>query len=236
MWSGPRNVSTALMRSFEARGDSLVCDEPLYAHYLAETGLQHPMRDEILAEGETDWREVARVLTQAPRGGQPVYYQKHMAHHLLPGIGREWLDSLTHAFLIRDPLEMLPSLDAKYPNPVLTDTGLPQQVELFEAVQAAGGDTPAVVDARDLLESPGEVLAQLCARLGLEYTPSMLSWPPGPRSTDGVWASHWYGSVETTTGFGSWKPRTSPCPEHLTPLLEECMPYYETLYAARLGA
>jgi hypothetical protein len=236
MWSGPRNVSTALMRSFEARGDALVCDEPLYAHYLAQTGLEHPMREEILASGETDWRAVAQVLTSAPPGGEPVFYQKHMAHHLLPNIERDWLGALTHAFLIRDPLEMLPSLDAKYPDPTLADTGLPQQVELFEAVRAAGGATPAVVDARDLLESPASVLAQLCARLDLEYTDAMLSWPKGPRSTDGVWAAHWYGSVETTTGFGTYSPRTAPCPEHLVPLLEECTPYYETLHAARLGA
>lgn len=236
MWSGPRNVSTALMRSFEARGDTLVSDEPLYAHYLKETGLVHPMREEILAAGETDWRRVAETLTSSPPDGEPVFYQKHMAHHLLPDIGREWLEALTHAFLIRDPLEMLPSLDAKYPNPRLEDTGLPQQVELFEAVRAAGGEPPAVVDARDLLQAPSEVLSALCERLGLEFTEAMLTWEPGPRSTDGVWASHWYGSVETTTHFGTWEPRTAPLPEHLAPLLEECRPYYETLYSARLRA
>ncbi|MCB9915706.1 MAG: HAD family hydrolase [Planctomycetes bacterium] len=236
MWSGPRNVSTALMRSFEARGDTFVVDEPLYAHYLAATGLAHPLATEVIAAGETDWRAVARALTAPPPDGSAVFYQKHMAHHLLPEIGREWLGALRHAFLIREPGAMLASLDAKYPAPGLLDTGLPQQVELFDAVRAATGATPPVVDSRDLLEAPGAVLAALCARLDLDYTPRMLSWPPGPRASDGVWAGHWYHNVLDTTGFGRWSPPAAPLPAHLEPLLAECHPYYERLYAHRLTA
>lgn len=236
MWSGPRNVSTALMRSFEARGDTFVCDEPLYAYYLAETGLEHPMAREIVEHGEEDWRRVATQLTRAPKDGSAVYYQKHMAHHLLRDIERNWLGELSNALLIRDPRAMLPSLDAKYPNPTLADTGLQQQLELFEELNRFTGTPPPVVDSRDLLTNPAVVLEQLCARLGIEYTDAMLSWPTGPRDTDGVWASHWYANVETTTGFGEWKPREAPVPAHLEPLLEECLPYYETLHAQRLRA
>ena len=234
MWSGPRNLSTALMRSFEARGDSRVVDEPLYAHYLESTGLQHPMREEVLEAGETDWRRVAQELSGGGPVDPPVYYQKHMAHHLLPHIEREWLEALDHAFLIRDPAEMLTSLDAKYPDPALEDTGLPQQVELFEARRARDGVPPPVLDARDVLADPGGVLSALCTALSLDYTERMLSWPEGRRETDGVWASHWYASVEASTGFGPQRTTHTEVPDRLRPLLEEALPYYRTLHAHRL--
>ena len=131
MWSGPRNISTALMRSWENRSDTVVCDEPLYAHYLGETGLDHAMREEVIASQPTDWSEVAAHLTGPIPEGAPVYYQKHMAHHLLDGVGREWLAKLVNCFLIREPMGMLPSLDQKLPNPRVLDTALPQQVALF---------------------------------------------------------------------------------------------------------
>lgn len=235
MWSGPRNLSTALMRSFEARGDTRVVDEPLYACYLASTGLDHPMAAEVIASGQRDWRAVARALTQNGPAEPPIFYQKHMAHHLMPEIERDWLEELEHAFLIRDPAEVLASLDAKYPDPTLADTGLPQQLELFEARAARDGVAPPVVDARDLLSDPERTLRALCAALHLDYTPRMLSWAPGRRSTDGVWASHWYGSVETSTGFGPPRESRLHVPARLEPLLEEARPYYQTLHAQRLG-
>ena len=147
MWSGPRNVSTALMRSFESRSDTAVCDEPLYAHYLAETGLPHPGRGEILARCDADWRSVAAHLVGPVPGDKPLWYQKHMAHHLLPGVGRGWLEQLEHAFLIRDPRGMLVSLDKVTPDPRVQDTGLPQQLALFEDVRARTGRTPPRVHA-----------------------------------------------------------------------------------------
>jgi hypothetical protein len=234
MWSGPRNVSTALMRAFEARDDCAVCDEPLYAHYLAVTKLPHPGAEAVIASQPTDWREVARALTGPAPGGERVFYQKHMAHHLLPEVGRGWVWELANAFLIRDPREMLPSLDAVFPDPGLEDTGLPQQVELFEELRRRTGEVPPVVDSRDLLREPKGVLRALCARLGLDFQESMLSWPPGRRETDGVWAEHWYAGVERSTGFAPWKPKEAPFPARLEPLLARCEEPYRQLHAHRI--
>jgi hypothetical protein len=220
------------MRSFEARGDTWVTDEPLYAHYLKETGLPHPMAQEIMAAGETAWRQATLAMTSDPAGGYRVHYQKHMAHHLLGHIGRDWLGSLSHAFLIRDPAQMLASLDAKQPHPSLEDTGLPQQVELFLALEKESGKAPPVVDAGDLLEDPRGRLTLLCEGLGLEFTPKMLTWPPGSRESDGVWASHWYANVEASSGFGPPKTQAAPLPAHLEELCSQCQPLYETLARA----
>jgi hypothetical protein len=234
MWSGPRNVSTALLRSWGNRADTAVVDEPLYAHYLAQTGLAHPGADRIVAQGETDWREVVDQLTGPVPGDRPIYYQKHMAHHLLGGIERGWMERLEHAFLIRDPAEMLPSLDKVWPDPVLCDTGLPQQVELFEAQYERTGKRPAVVDARDLLAAPRPMLESLCDSLGVPFDEAMLAWPAGRRDPDGVWAPFWYGSVERSTGFAPWKPNKEPLPDHLRELAEACRAPYETLASQRL--
>ena len=236
MWSGPRNISTALLRSWGNRPDTFVSDEPLYAHYLAETGLDHPGRDEILAAMETGWERVVAALTGPVPEGRALWYQKHMAHHLLPGVGRAWLAGFRQAFLIRDPRAMLLSLDKVTPNPRLEDTGLPQQVELFDEVRRATGATPPVIDSRDVLEAPEPMLRALCDALGVAFTPAMLSWPAGRRDTDGVWAPHWYAQVEASTGFGPYVERDEPLPAHLEPVLAECLPIYRALYAVRLQA
>lgn len=236
MWSGPRNVSTALMRSFESRGDSKVCDEPLYAHYLDQTGRIHPGRDEVLGSQPVDWRVVLAELTGPLPEGVRLYFQKHMAHHLLPNIDRAALEGLTHAFLIRDPREMLPSLARVLKDPVLADTGLPQQVEILRSVREETGALPPILDSRDLLENPEGLLRALCDRLGIEFDPRMLHWEPGPRSTDGVWAEHWYGSVEQSTGFAPYVPKSAPLSPELEALYEECLPHYRELHALRLQA
>lgn len=237
MWSGPRNVSTAMLRSFGAREDAVVVDEPLYAHYLQVTGLEHPGRAETLERHEADWRKVARELTEAELpAGKRVYYQKHMAHHLLDGMQGAWLDKLTHGFLLRDPRAMLASLDAKYPNPQLADTGLPQQCAIFDSVCDKLGETPPVVDAQDLLQNPRGVLAQLCERLGLEFDEDMLSWSAGPRETDGAWAPYWYASVNETTGFRPYRPNQAELAPELEALLDECLPLYAKLHAHRIQA
>ena len=233
MWSGPRNISTALLRSWGNRPDTFVSDEPLYAHYLAETGLDHPGRDEILTHCEADWRAVADHLTGPVPEGRSLWYQKHMAHHLLPGVGREWLGELRHAFLIRDPRAMVLSLDKVTPDPELEDTGLPQQVELFEAL-SRGGAAPPVIDARDVLEAPEAMLRALCSALGVEFLPAMLTWPAGARATDGVWAPHWYANVERSTGFGPYRPSEEDLPARLEPVVEACREPYQLLHAARL--
>jgi hypothetical protein len=236
MWSGPRNISTALMRSFGSRPDTAVCDEPLYACYLARRDVDHPGREEVVAHGETDWRAVARFLTGPVPGGKAVFYQKHMAHHLLPEIGRAWLDELVHAFLVRDPREMLLSLAKVMPAPTALDTGLPQQLELFRSVERRLGRPPPVVDARDVLEDPAGLLRTLCTALGLEFMPAMLAWEPGLRPTDGIWARHWYGEVVKSTGFERWRPREGELPERLAPVHAECLRAYRELRERRLTA
>ncbi|MDX1532502.1 MAG: hypothetical protein R3362_13305, partial [Rhodothermales bacterium] len=163
-----------------------------------------------------------------------VYYQKHMAHHLLPEVGRDWLAGLRHAFLIRDPAEMLASLARVLPEPRLEDTGLPQQVELFERTAAGAGAPPPVLDARDVLEDPEGLLRALCAALGVPFDPAMLRWAPGPRPTDGVWGRHWYGTLWRSTGFEPYRPKAEPMPDRLRPLLDACEPLYRRLYRHRL--
>lgn len=232
MWSGPRNISTALMRSFGARPDTHVSDEPLYAHYLAETGLAHPMAAEILATHPSDWRAVAAELTGPVPGGRAVWYQKHMAHHLLPGVERGWLDALTHAFLIREPRAMLTSLLEKLDAPVRAeDTGLPQQVELFRWLRERAGTTPPVIDSRDVQDHPAEVLGALCAALGISFEDSMLAWDPGPRDTDGVWGPHWYGSTLRSSGFTPYRPKPTSVPPEYEGLAQDLEGLYAELRA-----
>jgi hypothetical protein len=228
MWSGPRNLSTALMRSFGNRADCTPVDEPLYAAYLAETGLDHPGRDEVIASQPTDWRVVCAELTDGPVP-TPLQYQKHMTHHLLPSIDRSALGGLQHAFLVRDPERVLTSYAKVREEPTLEDLGLPQQAELFERY---GGP---VVDAADVLRDPAATLGLLCAALGIEFDEAMLAWPAGPRDTDGVWAPHWYAGVEASTGFAPYSPGSGdPLPDRLRPLLERCRPYYDALAAYSL--
>lgn len=231
MWSGPRTVSTALMRAFEHRADCAVVDEPLYAAYLAATGLDHPGRDEVLASQPTDWRQVLAALTAGPvPAGVHVQYQKHMAHHLLPGMDLAALAGLRHAFLVRDPAEVVVSYAAVRAEPTLADLGLAQQLALFERY---GGP---VVDARDLLDRPEPTLRALCAALDLRFDPDMLAWPAGPRDTDGVWAPYWYAGVRASTGFAPYRPPAGPVPDRLQPLVDRCRPLYDTLAAHRIRA
>jgi hypothetical protein len=228
MWSGPRNISTALMRSFGARPDTVVVDEPMYAHYLASTGIEHPAREAILASQSTRWPVVAAMLTGPIPARCTVYYQKHMTHHLLPGMGRDWIGKLANAFLIRDPAHVIASYAKVRGATTLADLGFAQQVEIFRAY---GGP---VVDSADLLRDPAGVLDRLCAALGIGFDPVMLAWPPGRRSTDGVWAEHWYAAVEASTGFARYDPKPANVPAHLRALADEAQPYYDELAAHRL--
>jgi hypothetical protein len=228
MWSGPRNLSTALLRSFGARTDTVVVDEPLYAHYLAVTGLDHPGRDEVMAGQPTRWQDVAGQLTGPVPDGCRVYYQKHMTHHLLPDIGRDWIGRFANAYLIRDPAHVATSYAKVRNAPTLADLGYVQQAEIFRLY---GGP---VVDAADLLRDPPGVLDRLCAALGIPFDPAMLSWPPGRRPTDGVWAPYWYAAVEASTGFAPYDPKPAAVPAHLQSLVEEARPHYEALAQHRI--
>ncbi|MEO1723664.1 MAG: HAD family hydrolase [Pseudomonadota bacterium] len=207
MWSGPRNLSTAMMRSFGARSDTDVVDEPFYAAYLAETGIDHPMRAEVLAAGERDWRRVAEDCARTPPAGR-VRYEKHMTHHMVPGIGLDWLEGAAIAFLIRDPAEVAASYAAKREAFALDDLGFERQAELFDHCTDLLGTPPPVVDATTIRRRPRETLCSLCGALGLPFEEAMLSWPSGARETDGVWGAHWYAAVNRSTGFAP--PPASP--------------------------
>ncbi|WP_431857539.1 hypothetical protein [Azospirillum sp.] len=236
MWSGPRNISTAMMRAWENRPDTAVVDEPFYAVYLAETGLDHPGREEVLASQPTDWRTVAATLVDDPvPGGRAIFYQKHMTHHMLPGVGLDWTDRVRNAFLIRDPAEVVASYVQRRGSVDLADIGVERQAELFDREADRLGRAPPVVDARDVLVAPAATLARLCDALGVPFTEAMLRWPPGRRATDGVWAPHWYASVEASTGFGAPPPRAPALSGDLLRVAEAARPTYERLHRWRLA-
>ena len=234
MWSGPRNISTAMMRSFENRGDCAVVDEPFYAHYLAHTGLDHPGREEVIAAGEPDWRKVAARLVGPVPQAKAIWYQKHMTHHLLPHIGREWLRGLTHVFLIRDPREVLASYIRSRPQVTAEDIGVLQQLDIYEYVSELCGRRPPVIDAAEFLKAPEAQLRALCAELGIAFTPRMLSWRAGPRASDGVWAAYWYEAVLRSTGFEPYRPREPHVPPEHQAIIDQVMPAYEVLWELRL--
>ena len=234
MWSGPRNISTAMMRAWENRPDATVVDEPFYACYLAATGLHHPGRDEVIASQPVDWREVVAGLTGPLPDGFAVQYQKHMTHHMLPEIGRDWLGEVTSCFLVRTPAEVVASYAETRKAPTLEELGFPQQAELFDQVSERLGRAPPVLDASDVLRDPAAMLAALCESVGIAFDARMLSWPAGPRPTDGVWAKHWYHSVERSTGFKPLRAHTKPVPPALARLVDAAQPIYERLAAHRL--
>lgn len=235
MWSGPRNISTAMMRAFENRPDTAVIDEPLYGAWLDATDESHPMADAIIDAMETDWRKVWRTLAGPVPGGKAIWYQKHMTHHLLPAmLDREWLGSFTHAFLIRDPRAVVASYLNKRDRVSDEAIGVPQQWALYRFVTEELGQDPPIIDSGEFLHDPEGHLRALCERLGIEFNMKMLHWPEGPRATDGLWAPHWYDAVWKSTGFG-------PPPAGLPKLEGDaagvaacCLPSYERLFEKRL--
>jgi hypothetical protein len=233
LWSGPRNVSTALMYSFAERPDTRVVDEPLYAHYLAATGADHPGRDEVMASMSTDGNAVMHELLTRPLD-RPVLFAKQMAHHLV-GIDLRWLEGAHHMLLIRDPAEMLPSLAEVLGEVGLGDTGLDRQVALVRHLEAEGA-RPFCIDARQLLLDPPAVLAEACGRLGIEFLPTMLEWRRGPRPEDGVWAKHWYAGVHDSTGFRPWRASSRTLPPSMKDLHERCRVRYDFLFERAIRA
>jgi Sulfotransferase domain len=235
MWSGPRNISTAMMRAWENREDCAVSDEPLYAAYLAATGLDHPGREEVIAVGDRDWQRVVESLLGPAPDNATVWYQKHMSHHLLPEMATDWVLGLRNAFLIRDPAEVVASYVKSRATVTVDDIGLPQQWRLFAFLRERTGETPPVIDAGDFLRAPEAHLRALCAWLGIAFTPRMLSWPPGPRASDGVWAPYWYETVWKSTGFETWHPRNIALSDEHAAVAEVCRPIYECLRAQRIA-
>jgi hypothetical protein len=235
MWSGPRNISTAMMRSWGNRPDTAVIDEPFYAYYLEKTNKAHPGSAEVIAQGETDWRRIVADLTERPTpSAKRIFFQKQMTHHLLPEINREWMTDLTNCFLIRDPREVILSYIKKNPDPKLEDLGFAQQCEIFTFVHERSDSIPPVVDARDVLQNPERILRLLCHAIGVPFDTAMLSWSPGLRETDGLWAKYWYNEVAKSTSFQPYKPRDGNVPNRLREIHERCQECYEQLYQYRL--
>ena len=227
LWSGPRNVSTALMYSFAQRADTKVFDEPLYGHYLKNTEAKfyHPMADLILSEMENDGEKVVKFMQECDK--KPVLFFKQMTHHLVK-LDWSFLKDMQNIILTRDPIDMLPSYAKEIENPTMADVGYAMHSELFEYLDNLG-QRPIVLDSRRLLENPEKVLKKLCTALSIPFDKAMLSWPAGAISEDGVWADHWYGSVHASTGFQEYKPKAAPFPEGLKPLLEDCQKHYRRL-------
>ncbi|MEO8002203.1 MAG: sulfotransferase [Arenimonas sp.] len=233
MWSGPRNISTAMMRAWENRGDCDVSDEPLYAAFLSDTQLDHPGRAEVIAAGETDYKKVILDLLSDSPKHRLVWYQKHMTHHLLPNYERDWIPKLTNILLIRDPAEVVASYVKSRATVTPGDIGIPQQRKLYDEIAKACGSAPPIIDAGDFLRAPEKYLRALCDYLGIEFTDRMLHWPAGPRDSDGIWAPYWYAAVEASTGFESWRARENTLSGEAAKVAESCRPDYDFLNERR---
>ena len=236
MWSGPRNISTAMMRSFENRLDTAVVDEPFYAAYLAATGEDHPMREAVLPSQPADWSAVAEALTGPIPGGAALFYQKHMTHHMLDGVGLDWMAACRNVFLIRRPDEVVASYGKRRESLSLDAIGVKRQAELFDREAERLGRAPLVIDSADVLADPRGMLGALCAELGIPFTERMLVWPAGQRATDGVWAPAWYDQVESSTGFqaASKKPAPDLTAEQRR-VADAAQPHYDRLARWRIG-
>jgi hypothetical protein len=237
MWSGPRNLSTAIMRSFSSRNDTAVLDEPFYAHYLEQTGIAHPGREEVIEAYETDWKKIIRFINGPIPAGKSIWYQKHMAHHMLPQIdSQKFLEdgTLTHAFLIRNPASVISSYAKIHLEMTIDETGLPYQLNLFNRVREIAGKIPPVIDAKDVLIDPKRILSRLCGALGIDFTDRMLSWLAGPHPNDGNWAPHWYAGVYRSTGFEPYQPKNEPVPTQFPEMLAQAQKLYDQLAAHKL--
>lgn len=227
MWSGPRNISTAMMRAFENRADCSVVDEPFYACYLEHSGVVHPMQEEILASQSTAWQQVIDELN-TPQSSE-LFYQKHMTHHMLPEVPLNWVSDMRHCFLIRDPRLVVHSYQKKRDSITETDIGVRRQSELFEELSRRVDGPIAVIDSTRFLQNPEAQLRALCDHWQIEFSASMLAWPEGIRESDGVWAPHWYEAVAASRGFAPYvEAQVSLTPE-LQAVADEAKPYYEAL-------
>ena len=234
MWSGPRNLSTAMMRSFGSRADTFVSDEPFYGAYLRDTRDPQPMADDVIASMDCDWNSVARAMTGPSPADAPIWYQKHMAHHMVGPISHEDLPGLTHVFLIRDPARVVASYAAKRVAVRPEHLGVERQVEYFEREADRLGHAPPVIDSADILRNPPAMLERLCEALGIGWDPAMLRWEPGIRETDGIWASHWYDAVAASTGFGPPDEEPVELDDAAQRVADHCRPFYERLAENRI--
>ena len=234
MWSGPRNLSTAMMRAFENRNDTDVLDEPFYAHYLSATGLDHPGRDLIIDSQSTDWNEVVDMCTNSDLQERPIWYQKHMAQHNLQGFDISWVKDVTNCLLIRDPKYVIASYGKKFPIEDERLLGYIQQTEIIEFLEKENGMVPPIIDADDILRDPEIMLKKLCQKIGIDFSLTMLSWPKGPRESDGIWAPYWYEGVQDSTGFQPYAYREIILDDDLIEIYDNCMNYYDAIHQKRI--
>ncbi|MCB5199227.1 sulfotransferase [Loktanella sp. TSTF-M6] len=227
MWSGPRNLSTAMMYSFAARPDFAVWDEPFYAPYLARTGADHPMRDVILAAHETDPARVAARCAGPIPDEKPHFYMKHMPHHM-DGMPLDWVSDCVNIHLIRHPARVVASYGAKRDSVTDDDIGFAAQTALFDRI---GG---MVIDSADIRADPESMLRKLCDAIGLDFDPAMLSWPAGGHPDDGAWAPHWYGAVHASTGFAAAEQALPDLTGEAAALAARAMSHYDRLFSCRL--
>ncbi|MFZ3580713.1 HAD family hydrolase [Loktanella sp. DJP18] len=223
MWSGPRNLSTAMMYAFGARPDCAVWDEPFYAPYLAQTGIDHPMRDAILAAHDADAARVAARCSGPIPDGKPHFYMKHMPHQMVVGFPLDWAADCVNVHLIRHPARVVASYGAKRNSATDTDIGFAAQSALYDLI---GG---LVIDSADIRADPAGMLRTLCHAIGLPFDPAMLSWPKGGHPQDGVWATHWYGAIHASTGFAGPEGPLPVLPGEAAALVKRAMPHYDHL-------
>ena len=236
MWSGPRNLSTAMMRSFENREDTVVLDEPFYAHYLKKTDIQHPGREAVLRSQSANWHKVVELCSGPIPNGSSIWYQKHMAQHNLSGCDITWISGVKNCVLIRDPKYVIPSYGKQFSVTNERLLGYIQQIEIIEYIEQKHGKTPPIIDATDILKDPEDLLRKLCFEIEIEFSPRMLSWPKGGRETDGVWAPCWYSSVYESTGFKPYMEKEIKIDENLITIYNNCMEHYKKMYEKRIGA
>ena len=234
MWSGPRNISTAMMYSFDNRPDTFCVDEPLYAHYLARTKIPHPDAQKVIDNGVTDWEKVVESLCGDIPGNADIWYQKHMTHHILPHMELEWLSNLKNCLLIRNPREVILSLSKITDQIDARATGLPEQTRLLDHILETTGQIPIIIDSQDILKDPEGMLSKLCNILEIPFDSTMLSWQAGPRKCDGIWAEHWYDAVWSSTEFETYKPRSGILSLELQKICDECQIHYDRLHSLRL--
>ena len=234
MWSGPRNISTVMMRSFENRLDTVIIDEPFYAHYLDKTGLDHPGKDEVLASQSIDWHDVAKMCTGKIPDDKPIWYQKHMAQHNLEGCDLSWIKDVTNCFLIRDPKYVIASYGKRFPVENERLLGFIQQEELLKMIEGQTGRTPPILDSKDILMNPEGMLKKLCEMVGIEFSEKMLNWPAGKRDSDGVWAPYWYNRVEESTKFKPYFEKEIELDDGLISIYQKCKLHYDILWEKRI--
>lgn len=234
MWSGPRNISTAMMRAFENRPDTEVWDEPMYGHYLYKTGIPHPGADEVIADQGTDWEAIAKRCVGDAPNNSPVFYQKHMTMHLLPEMNQDWVRGLTNCFLIRQPDQVVASYGAVRPDLTLDDLGFIQQAKLFDYVIKTTSTMPMVIDSKDFLLDPEAMLRAMCDQFGIPFRTEMIAWPEGKRDSDGIWGKYWYDSVWKSTGFADYEEKPLNLSPEMQRIADQAEPYYQVLYPHRL--